>query len=324
MTMEPLERGRTVLLAEAEAIADLARRLDDRFGQAVRLLLECRGRVVTTGVGKAGAIARKLAAPLSSTGTPALFLHPAEGLHGDLGVVTPDDVVIALSYSGESDEVVRMLPALSRVGPALVALVGCPDSSLGRAAHLVLDVAVESEACPLGLAPTSSTAVMLALGDALALAAMEARGFTREDFALFHPAGALGRRLTLRVADVMRTGDQMALAPEHATLKEIMFAITRARAGAAIIVDSAGRLAGFITDGDIRRALQADEHAFDRRAGELMNRKPLVISGNPLAAEALGLMEESARRPGEMPVVDSDGVPVGVIMLKDLLRAGIA
>lgn len=312
-----------VLRAEAEAIAALARRLDDRFERAVRLLLECRGRVVTTGVGKAGAIARKLAATLSSTGTPALYLHPAEGLHGDLGVITPDDVVIALSYSGESDEVVRMLPALARLGSTLVAMVGCPDTSLGRAAHLVLDVAVDSEACPLGLAPTSSTAVMLALGDALALAAMEARGFTREDFAVFHPAGALGRRLTLRVSDVMRTGDQMALAPEHATLKEVMFAITRARAGAAIIVDAEGRLAGFITDGDIRRALQADEHALDRRARELMNRKPLVISGNPLAAEALGLMEESARRPGEMPVVGSDGVPVGVIMLKDLLRAGI-
>ncbi|HXG24631.1 MAG TPA: KpsF/GutQ family sugar-phosphate isomerase [Chthonomonadales bacterium] len=323
MRSDVLERGRRVLCAEADAIRALADRLDARFVQAVDLLLTCRGRVVTTGVGKAGAIARKFAATLSSTGTPALFLHPADAVHGDLGSITAEDVVIALSYSGESDEVVRLLPSLGRIGACLIALVGNEHSTLARAAAVVLNVHVESEACPLGLAPTTSAAAMLACGDALALAAMEARGFTREDFAAFHPAGALGKRLTLRVSDVMRTGDRMAVVPKQTLLREALFAITKAEAGSVQIVDEAGKLVGIITDGDVRRALLADPDALQKTAESLMNPNPLVITGNLLAAEALNILEESPKRPGEAPVIDAERRPIGVISLKDLLRSGI-
>jgi len=323
MERNVLERARIVLEAEAEAIRALAERLDARVVRAVDLLLGCRGRVVTTGVGKAGIIAHKMAATLASTGTPALFLHPAEGVHGDLGVVMPDDVVVAFSNSGESDEIVRLLPSLRRIGPPLLALVGNLNSTLAAAATVALDVSVRAEACPLGLAPTTSAAAMLALGDALALAVMEARGFTKEDFALYHPAGALGRRLTLRVADVMRTGEQMAVVPATTSLLDVMSAISKAGAGAAFLVDSDGRLAGLITDGDVRRAIQRDRDSLDRPVEPVMNRNPLVIVGNPLAVEALTIFEEYPVRIGEAPVVDSDGRPVGLIMLKDLLRAGI-
>lgn len=318
-----LNRARSVLEIEARAIQHLIPRLGEAFVQAARTILECRGRTVTTGVGKAGAIARKVAATLSSTGSPALFLHPAEGVHGDLGVVTRNDVVLLFSYSGESDEVSRVLPSLRRIGATLIAVTGRPTSSLGQAAQIVLDVAVDGEACPLGLAPTASTTAMLALGDALAIAVMEARGFTADDFALYHPSGALGRRLTLRVSDVMRTGPQMAVVPEHVTLRDTLFAITKAGAGAAFIVDEQGRLAGILTDGDVRRALLRDPDALSRTAGSLMNRQPLVIQGDPLAVEALTILQESERRPGEAPVLDSEGRPVGCIMLKDLLRSGI-
>jgi arabinose-5-phosphate isomerase len=319
-----LERGRRVLAAESEAIRSLSQRLDGRFVEAVTLLLHCAGRTVTTGVGKAGAIARKIAATLASTGTPSLFLHPVEGLHGDLGVVTRQDIVIAFSYSGESDEVLRLLPAISAVGAVLIAVVGQTGSALARAADVVLDISVEAEACPLGLAPTTSTAAMLALGDAMALSAMEARGFTREDFARFHPAGALGRRLTLRVADVMRTAEQVAVVREHSSVHDVLFAITRAGAGAAFVCSEEGRLLGIITDGDVRRALLRDPNALALPAERVMNRNPLVIEGNPLAAEAFQLLQESPRRPGEVPVVDSDGRPIGMVTIKDLLRTGIA
>lgn len=322
-TSQILLRGKQVLRAEASAVEDLIGRLDDSFVMAAQYVLACRGRVVTTGVGKAGAIARKVAATLSSTGSPALFLHPAEGVHGDLGAVTDVDVVLAFSYSGESDEVSRILPTLRRIGATLIAVTAHRNSTLGRAAQVILDVTVRAEACPLGLAPTASTTAMLAIGDALAIAVMEARGFTRDDFAMYHPAGALGRRLTLRVSDVMRTGAQMALVTEDTTLRDTLFAITKAGAGAAFIVDADGRLAGILTDGDVRRALLKDPNALGREAGQLMNRQPLVIQGDPLAAEALTILEESERRPGEAPVLDADGRPVGCIMLKDLLRCGI-
>ncbi len=322
-TEQVVSRARAVIAAEAAAVSALSERLDARFVDAVHRVLECKGRVITTGVGKAGAVARKMAATLASTGSPALYMHPAEGQHGDLGMVTPDDVVIALSYSGASDEVLRLLPSISRIGAFLIGMVGNPDSALGRASSLILDVSVSAEACPLGLAPTTSVVAMLALGDALALAAMEARGFTREDFALYHPAGALGRRLTLRVSDVMRKGEQLAIIPEATRLQDALFAITKAGAGAAFLVGGAGRLTGIITDGDVRRALLKDRNALDRPTSDFMSRDPLTIDGNPLAVEALAELEESPRHPGEAPVVDGDGKPVGMVMLKDLLRSGI-
>lgn len=324
MNEEMLRRARAVLEAEAEAIHALVGRLDENFVRAVELFTACRGRVVTTGVGKAGIIAHKIAATLASTGTPALFLHPAEAVHGDLGVVTPDDVVVALSNSGESDEVVRLLPSLARIGAPIIAIVGNTGSTLARAAVVALDAQVAAEACPLGLAPTASAVAMLALGDALAMATMEARGFTHEDYARYHPAGALGRRLTLRVSDVMRTGDEMAVLAKDRTLSDAMFAITKARAGAAFLVDEEGVLAGLITDGDIRRIILEDRAALDTRCDRLVTRPPLVvIVGDLLAVEALQILEDAPKKLGEAPVLDADGRPVGLIMLKDLLRAGI-
>lgn len=318
-----LARARAVIRMEADSIRSLADHLDPSFVQAAEAVLACQGRVITTGVGKAGAIARKVAATLASTGSPSLFLHPADGVHGDLGVVTRSDVVLAFSYSGESDEVSRILPTIRRIGAKLIAVTGKPESTLGQAAEIVLNLGPCTEACPLGLAPTTSAATMLAMGDALAIAVMEARGFTREDFAVFHPAGALGRRLMLRTSDVMRTGAQMAIVAADTTIRDTLFAITAAGAGCAFVVDSDGRLAGILTDGDIRRALVRDSRALDAPAEAWMNRNPITIIGDVLASEALAILQESDRRPGEAPVVDSDGRPVGCIMLKDLLRAGI-
>jgi arabinose-5-phosphate isomerase len=318
-----LSRAQAVLQTEADAIAALARDVPGDFARAAELVLDCRGRTITTGIGKAGAIARKVAATLASTGSPSLFLHPADGVHGDLGAVTEHDVVLAFSYSGESDEVSRILPTIKRIGAALVAVTGKPESTLGRAADVVLDMGPVTEACPLGLAPTTSAVVMLALGDALAIAVMEARGFTREDFALYHPAGALGRRLCLRTSDVMRTGSQVAIVAMDASIRDALFAITAAGAGCAFIIDTEGKLAGILTDGDIRRALVKDPNALNTPADKWMNRNPIVIVGDILASEALSILEESDRRPGEAPVVDADWRPVGCIMLKDLLRSGI-
>ena len=322
-TTRLMERARTVLRTEAEALSALAEHVPSSLPDAARLLLECRGRAVTTGVGKAGAIARKIAATLASTGCPAMYLHPADGVHGDLGAVTGEDVVIAFSYSGESDEVSRVLPTICRIGASLIAITGRPASTLGKAAHVILDVGRCTEACPLGLAPTTSAISMLAMGDALAISIMEARGFTREDFALYHPAGALGRRLSLRTSDIMRTGSQVACVALNATVRDTLFAITNAGAGCAFVLDDDGRLAGLLTDGDIRRALVKSPGALDAPASQWMNTQPIVITGDILATEALAMLEESDRRPGEAPVLDSEGRPVGCIMLKDLLRSGI-
>jgi arabinose-5-phosphate isomerase len=318
---QALARAVETLRNEGQAILRLADRLDSRFADAVGTILACRGRLVVTGMGKSGAIARKLAATFCSTGTPSLFLHPAEGVHGDLGMVTSDDVVLALSNSGETDELVTILPAIARIGAKLIAVVGRPGSTLGSYAQLVLDVSVECEACPLDLAPTTSTTVALALGDALALAVMEARRFTREDYALFHPGGALGRRLLLRVADVMRTDTAVAIVRDDVILRDVLFEITKAGAGAAFVVDAQGRLAGIITDGDVRRALLADGNALNKKASEVMVRNPKTIEPERLATEGLRLMEGPPRI-GEMPVV-VDGKPVGMLTLKDLVAAGI-
>lgn len=317
-----MARACATLKSEGEAILKLCDRLDAVFAEAVELILKCRGRLVVTGMGKSGAIGRKLAGTFSSTGTPSLFLHPAEGIHGDLGMVTHDDVVLAMSNSGESQEIVNILPAIARIGAKMIAMVGRNESTLGTYANLVLDTSVECEACPLGLAPTTSTAVQLALGDALALAVMEARHFTREDYALFHPGGALGRKLLLRVSDVMRTGNAVAIVKQDTLLRDTLFAITKAGAGAALVVGTDGKLAGIITDGDVRRVLLADETALNKQASDVMSLNPRTISPDKLATEGLHLMETPPRQIGEMPVI-VDGEPVGMLMLKDLVAAGI-
>lgn len=317
-----LARALDTLRCEGEAILKLCDRLDGSFADAVEMILTCNGRLVVTGMGKSGAIGRKLAGTFSSTGTPSLFLHPAEGIHGDLGMVTADDVVIGLSNSGESEEIVKILPAIARIGAKMIALVGRPKSTLGTYADVVLDVSVECEACPLDLAPTTSTTAALAMGDALALAVMEARRFTREDYALFHPGGALGRRLLLRVADVMRKDSALAIVHEDVILRDVMFAITKAGAGAACVVHQDGALAGIITDGDIRRALLDDDGALHKLASDVMSVGPRTISPDRLATEGLRAMEAPPRQIGEIPVLE-DGKPVGMLMLKDLVAAGI-
>ena len=325
--MSILEDARNVLDIEIDALSKLRNRLDESFARAVELILNCRGKVVVTGMGKSGAVGRKIAGTLSSTGTPSLFLHPGEGIHGDLGVLSPSDILLALSYSGETDELSAILPTVKRLGVPIVAFCGRRDSSLAQAADVVLDTSVEREACPLGLAPTASTTCMLALGDALALCAMKLRRFTKEDYALFHPAGTLGRKLLLRVDDIMRTGDQLAVVRIDTKIRDVLFAITKANAGAACVVDDADRLVGIITDGDIRRLLLKGNHVLDDLAGDVMTRDPAVMRLGQLAAEALHVMEERAAsrgvRIGEIPILDDANRPVGVLNLKDLVRAGI-
>lgn len=318
-----LQIGMEVLQTEAEAIQSLIHRLGEPFEQAVEVLLRCEGRLVVSGVGKSGAIARKLAGTFSSTGTPAIFVHPTEAAHGDLGTITANDVALLLSYSGESDELVLLCPALKRLQVFTIAMTGRADSTLGRMANLVLDVQVEREACPHNLAPTASTTAMLALGDALALATMVARGFTPNDFALNHPAGALGRRLLLRASDVMRTGDALAVVSQEVPLRDVLFAITRAGAGAACIVDEQGVMVGLITDGDIRRRLLQQEDALHQPAYTAMNRNFLHMKGNPLAIEILEKFQSLPAKIGDLPILDEQGKPVGMVALKDLLRIGI-
>ncbi|MDW8106752.1 MAG: KpsF/GutQ family sugar-phosphate isomerase [Armatimonadota bacterium] len=320
---DALAVAREVLQIEIEALQRVRESLDSRFEQAVEALLRCQGRVVLSGVGKSGAIARKLAGTFSSTGTPAIFLHPTEAAHGDLGTITEQDVAILLSFRGESDELVLLCPALKRLRVYTIVMTGRPDSTLGRMADLVLEVPVEREACPHNLAPTASTTAMLALGDALAMATMAARGFTPRDFALNHPAGALGRRLLLRAHDVMRTGESLAIVPEHAPLRDALFAITKAGAGAACVVNEVGVMVGLVTDGDIRRRLLQDETALSRPVSEAMTRNPMVITGNPLAIEVLERFNSAPRKIGDLPVLDEQGKPIGMVVLKDLLRVGI-
>lgn len=317
-----LEAAREVLRIESEAVSALVARLDEDFTRAVDLLLDCRGRVVVTGVGKSGAIGRKLASTLASTGTPSLFLHAAEGLHGDLGMVTAGDVLLAISYSGRTDDLTGILPVVKDMGVPVIALTGNRNSYLAAQADVILDISVSREACPLNLAPTASTAAALAMGDALAICAMQKRGFTSENFARFHPGGALGRGLKLRVGDLMRSGERLALVPEDATVHEAMQAITAAQAGAAIVTAADGALAGYLTDGDLRRlVLRGGGAALEESVATLMTRTPLTLHPQTPALEALRALRE--RGVDDAPVVDENQLPAGVLDVQDLLRAGI-
>ena len=316
------ESGRRVLDIETRALQALASRLDGDFTTACRLLLACEGRVVCTGMGKSGHIARKIAATLASTGTPAFYVHPGEAGHGDLGMVTDADVVLALSNSGETDELLMLLPVLKRQGNRLVAMTGRPGSTLAREADIHLDVSVPAEACPLDIAPTSSTTAALAMGDALAVALLEARGFTAEDFARSHPAGALGRRLLLHIRDVMHGGEQVPRVRETATLSEALVEMSRKRLGMTAVVDGEGRLLGLYTDGDLRRTL--DDAAVDLRTtpiSAVMTRAPKTIGSDALAVEAAQLME--AHKINALLVLDADRRVVGALNIHDLLRARV-
>jgi arabinose-5-phosphate isomerase len=320
-TSDRQRRARRVLDVELAGLTAVRERIGASFDRALDLLHSCRGKVVVTGVGKSGIVGRKIAATFASTGTPALFLHAGEGSHGDLGVLAGGDVLVALSYSGESPELLCLLPLAQRLAVPLLVLSGTPQSSLARAADVLLDVSVPAEACPLGLAPTASTTAAMAVGDALAVALFEERGFTVDDFALLHPGGALGRRL-LRVEDVMRREDALPRVPEGASLKDTIGEISGKRLGMTTVVDAGGDLAGIITDGDLRRGLERADDIRMLVASDLMTRTPKTIERSALAAQAVAVME---RYPITSLVVLEDGTrrPVGVIHLHDVLRAGV-
>lgn len=314
--------GRRVFAVEIDALAAVAARLDGEFSTACRLMLEARGRVVCTGMGKSGHIARKIAATLASTGTPSFYVHPGEAAHGDLGMITDADVVLALSYSGESDEILLLLPVLKRQGNKLIAMTGRAQSSMARESDVHLDVSVPAEACPLALAPTSSTTASLAMGDALAVALLEARGFTAEDFARSHPAGALGRRLLLHITDVMHVGDDIPAVGPDATITEALVEISQKRLGMTAVVDAERHLLGLYTDGDLRRSL--DDPGLDirtTRIAEVMTRSPRTIDAGALAVEAAQLME--THKISGLLVVDADQRVVGALNIHDLLRARV-
>jgi arabinose-5-phosphate isomerase len=316
-----LAAGRRALSVEADAVSALASRLGDDFVAACRLLLACRGRVVVTGMGKSGHVAGKIAATLASTGTPAFFLHPAEASHGDLGMITRDDLALALSNSGETAEILTILPLIRRMGVPMIAMTGNPASTLSRESEVHLDVSVPAEACPLNLAPTASTTASLAMGDALAVALLETRGFTPEDFARSHPGGSLGRRLLLRVEDVMRRGDALPAVGGDTTLSGGLLEMSRKGLGLTAIVDDGRHVLGIFTDGDLRRALDRQIDVHRTRMSEVMTRGGRTIGPAALAVEAVRLMEE--HRITGLLVVDGDGRLVGALNVHDLLRAGV-
>ena len=310
-----------VLRLEAAGILELCSRLDDRFIAAVELIHGCAGRVIVTGMGKSGLVGRKIAATLASTGTPAYFLHPAEGVHGDIGMVARGDVVMALSNSGETDEVLAVLPTIKRLGIPLILLTGMVASTLARQADVVLDAGVREEACPMNLAPTSSTTAALAMGDALAMALLDLRGLRPEDYAALHPRGSLGWKALFKVRDLMHTGEAVPAVATSAAMKEALEEMSAKRMGMTTVVDARGRLSGVITDGDLRRRQLAHGSLLDHRAEECMTRHPRCIGADDLAATALSVMETHAIT--HLVITDAAGRPAGVIRLQDILRAKI-
>ncbi|HSB49657.1 MAG TPA: KpsF/GutQ family sugar-phosphate isomerase [Burkholderiales bacterium] len=313
--------AREVLEIEAKAVFDLIGKLDRSFAQAVEIVRNCRGRVVVSGIGKSGHVARKIASTLASTGTPAFFVHPAEASHGDLGMVARDDVFIALSNSGESDELLAIIPLLKRQGAKLIAMTGQPQSALAREADVHLYAGAEKEACPLNLAPTASTTAALALGDALAVALMRAKGFTRDEFAAAHPGGTLGRRLLTHVRDVMRTGEQAPRVAHTASAQEAMLEVSRGRMGMTTVLDAAGRVVGIFTDGDLRRSLEKGVDLRRTPISEVMTRGPRTIGPGRLAAEAVEIMERL--KINQLVVVDEDEKLLGALNMHDLFRAKV-
>jgi len=321
MKINVIKRAKEVLDIEAQAIKLLKGRLNKGFVKAIELILKSKGRVVVSGMGKTGIIAQKFSATLASTGTPSLFLHTAEAIHGDLGKVTGNDIVIILSNSGATEEMKQLLPILKKIGTPIISLTGNCKSILAKYSDVVLDVSVKIEACPLGLAPTASTTATLAMADALAVCLLECKGFKEKDFAFFHPGGILGRRLLLNVEDIMRRGQANAIVGEDKLVAQVLFAITRARAGSAIVVDKKGKLKGIFTDGDLRRHLESDRNLVRRSIKEVMTKNPTVVRKDMLAAEAMRILQ--AKKIDEVPVVDKFMRPVGLLDVQDLLKAGL-
>lgn len=321
MKINILKRGKEVLDIEAGAIRALKARIGDNFKRAVNIILKTKGRAIVSGMGKTGIIAQKFSATLASTGTPSLFLHTAEAIHGDLGKVTREDVVIILSNSGSTQEMRQLLPLLKKIGCKVIAITGNVRSILAKYSDVVLDASVKKEACPLGLAPTASTTAALAMADALAICLLELKGFKEKDFAFFHPGGALGRRLLLKVEDIMRAGASYPVVREEDRVSKVLLKITHARAGSATVKDKKGRLKGIFTDGDLRRHLGTDKNLPLRRVSEVMTRNPTVVYRDMLAAEAMRIMQE--KKIDELPVVDKQMRPIGLLDVQDLLKAGL-
>jgi len=318
-----LDEARRVIRTEADALSSLADRIDGSFERAVKLVLASKGRVVVSGMGKSGLIGQKIASTMASTGTPALFLHPAEGIHGDLGMIMKGDVVIAISYSGETEELLRILPVIKRLGAHLVGMSGNSASTLARCSDVFLDVSVKEEACPLGLAPTASTTATLAMGDALAVALLVQRGFRAEDFAIFHPGGTLGKKLFLRVEDLMHSGDAIPLVSRQTVMKDALFVISAKRLGVTGVTGEDGALVGVITDGDLRRALEAGLDILGQPVCEIMKLNPRRIRRQELAAAALQTMEQYSITSLFVFEDEESRFPCGIIHLHDILRAGI-
>jgi arabinose-5-phosphate isomerase len=318
-----LDQAKDVFRKEANAILSLIDRVNEDFIRAVTLLQSCTGKVIVTGIGKSGIISQKIASTLSCSGTPALFLHPAEGIHGDIGMVSKNDVVIAVSNSGETDELLKILPVIKRLGIKLIVVTGNPESLLSKSGDAVLDLGVQEEACPLGLIPTTSTAAAMAMGDALALALLESRGFKEEDFAALHPGGALGRKLLLRVEDVMHVREALPLVSEHDPMQVALIEMSSKRLGVTGVVTEQGELAGIITDGDLRRGLEREKNLLSLTVQDVMTRNPRTIEKEALAAQALQVMEQYSIT--SLFIVAASGLkkPEGIIHLHDLLKAGM-
>ena len=320
-TMDYLESARRTVRIERDAVAALEMRLDEGYTKACELMLTCKGRVIVTGMGKSGHIGRKIAATLASTGTPSFFVHPAEAGHGDMGMITPDDVVVAISYSGTSAEVLTLVPLIKRMGAPLIGVSGNNHSTLARESDVHLNISVDAEACPLNLAPTSSTTLTLVLGDCIAISLLEKRGFTAEDFAFSHPSGALGRKLLLRVEDIMHKGNELPLATSDMSLRDALMVMTAKGFGLLLIVDSENQLVGVFTDGDLRRTFDTGVDLRNSPLRNLMNTSPKTIAADTLAAQALGQMQ--LQKITTLAVVSEQGEAIGVIHMHDLLKAGV-
>ncbi len=316
-----LKRAKQVIEIEVKAIKALVKSIDANFQSAVDLIAKCRGRVVVSGMGKTGIIGRKIAATLSSTGTPSMWLHSAEAVHGDLGQVTRNDVMLIISQSGETEETTRLLPLVKKLGVKIIAITGNVKSSLAKHSDVVLSVKVDQEGCPLGLAPMASTTATLVMGDALAACLIDRRGFRKEDFAFYHPGGSLGRRLLLKVEDIMRKGNHFAKVSEDMKVKDVLFAITKSRCGSACVVNKSGKVEGIFTDGDLRRHLKEGASILTQKVKDVMTKKPTTIRQDKLAAEAFDVLKE--KRIDELPVVDVKGKLVGLLDVQDLLKAGL-
>ncbi len=316
-----IKKAKEVITIEAKAVRELVKRVNQDFLAAVDLIAKCKGRVIVTGMGKTGIIGRKISSTFSSTGTPSLWMHSAEAVHGDLGQVTKNDVVVIISYSGETEETTRLLPLIKKIGSRTIAMTGNLSSTLAKHADVVLDVSVKKEGCPLGLAPMASATVTLVMGDALAACLILRKGFRQEDFAFYHPGGSIGRKLLLRVEDIMRKGIHCPQVTDDARVKQVLLAITHARCGSACVLNARGRLVGIFTDGDLRRHIESDAHLLERRVSDVMTRNPTTILKDKLAVEALRILQD--RKIDELPVIDRKNKLVGLLDVQDLLKAGL-